>query len=65
MICVECGTVTKFDSPELYQIENRIRSEYGFVPVRRRLEIYGLCQACQDAGVELTNEGLICPIEIF
>jgi Fur family ferric uptake transcriptional regulator len=64
MICVECGTVTRFESSELYQIESRIRAEYGFIPVRRRLEIYGLCQACQDAGVELTTEGLICPIEI-
>ena len=64
MICVECATVTKFDSAELYHIENRLRTEYGFIPVRRRLEIYGLCKACQDAGVELTNEGLICPIEI-
>jgi len=64
MICVECGTVTEFESNELYKVETRVRSEYGFAPVRRRLEIYGLCKACQDAGVELTNEGLICPIEI-
>ncbi len=63
MICVECGTVTEFESDELYRVENRVRSEFGFVPVRRRLEIYGLCKACQEAGVELTNEGLICPIE--
>ena len=63
MICVECGTVTEFESNELYRIENRVRAEYGFVPVRRRLEIYGLCKTCQDAGVELTTEGLICPIE--
>ena len=63
MICVECGTVTKFESPELYHIESRVRSEHGFTPVRRRLEIYGLCKACQDAGVELTTEGLVCPIE--
>lgn len=65
MICVECGTVTEFESNELYRIENRVRAEYGFAPVRRRLEIYGLCKACQDAGVELTTEGLICPIEIL
>ena len=65
MICVECGTVTEFESNELYRIENRVRSEYGFTPVRRRLEIYGLCKKCQDAGVELTTEGLICPIEIL
>jgi len=65
MICVECGTVTEFESNELYRVENRVRSEYGFAPVRRRLEIYGLCKACQDAGVEVTTEGLICPIEIL
>ncbi len=65
LICVECGTVTRFESPELYQIESRVRSETGFIPIRRRLEIYGLCKACQDAGVELTTEGLICPIEII
>jgi len=65
MICVECGTVTEFESNELYRVESRVRAEYGFAPVRRRLEIYGLCKACQDAGVELTTEGLICPIEII
>jgi Fur family ferric uptake transcriptional regulator len=63
MICVECATVTEFESDELYRVENRVRQEYGFSPVRRRLEIYGLCKSCKDAGVELTNEGLICPIE--
>lgn len=63
MICVECGTVTEFESNELYRIENRVKAEHDFLPVRRTLEIYGLCKACQDAGVELTTEGLICPIE--
>ncbi len=63
LVCVECGTVTEFESDELYRVENRVRSDFGFQPVRRRLEIYGLCRTCQDAGVELTNEGLICPIE--
>lgn len=65
MICVECGTVTEFQTDELFRIESRVRSEHGFLPVRHRLEIYGLCKACQDAGVELTTEGLICPIEIL
>jgi len=64
MICVECAMVTEFESNELYRIENRVRANYGFIPVRRRLEIYGLCKSCQNSGVELTTEGLICPIEI-
>lgn len=63
LICLECGTVTEFESHELYGVENRVRAEHGFTPVRRRLEIYGLCKTCHDAGVELPVEGLTCPIE--
>ena len=63
LICLECGTVTEFESTELYGVESRVRTEHGFQPVRRRLEIYGLCRACRDAGVELPLEGLTCPIE--
>ena len=65
LICLECGKVMEFESNELFHVESRIRHEHGFVPVRRRLEIYGLCKECQDAGVELPLEGLTCPIEIL
>lgn len=63
LICLECGRVTEFESNELYGVENRVRQEYGFQPVRRRLEIYGLCKECHESGVELPIEGLLCPIE--
>ncbi len=63
LICLECGKVEEFESRELYRVENRVRTEYGFVPVRRRLELYGLCRECHEAGVELPLEGLTCPIE--
>jgi Fur family ferric uptake transcriptional regulator len=63
LICLECGKVTEFESKELYGVETRVKHEYGFQPVRRRLEIYGLCRECHDAGVELPIEGLMCPIE--
>jgi Fur family ferric uptake transcriptional regulator len=63
LICLECGKVVEFESDELFRVENNVRREYGFVPVRRRLEIYGLCKECHDAGVELPLEGLTCPIE--
>lgn len=63
LICLECGAVLEFESSELYRVENRVRREHGFVPVRHRLEIYGLCRKCDEAGVELPSEGLMCPIE--
>jgi len=55
--------VTEFESNELYGVEKRVEREYGFTPTRHRLEIYGLCRECRDAGVELLSEGLTCPIE--
>jgi Fur family transcriptional regulator, ferric uptake regulator len=63
LICLECGRVEEFEGRELYRVENRVRNEHGFLPVRRRLEIYGLCRECHEAGVELPLEGLTCPIE--
>jgi Fur family ferric uptake transcriptional regulator len=63
LICLECGRVEEFESRELFRVESRVRREYGFVPVRRRLDIYGLCRECREAGVELPLEGLTCPIE--
>lgn len=63
LICLECGTVLEFESNEIYGVENRVRREYGFFPVRHTLEIYGLCQDCHDQGAELPVGGLMCPIE--
>jgi len=63
LICLECGKVEEFESRELFRVESRVRQEHGFIPVRRRLEIYGLCRACREAGVEVPLEGLTCPIE--
>ena len=53
LICLACGKVEEFESRELYGVEHRVRDEHGFQPVRRRLEIYGLCKDCHEAGVEL------------
>ncbi len=63
LICLECGIVVEFESRELYGVENRVRRERGFLPLRHRLEIYGLCRACDEVGVELPIEGFTCPIE--
>ena len=63
LICLECGSVLEFESNEVYGVENRVRREHGFVPVRHRLEIYGLCKDCDEGGAELPVEGLTCPIE--
>lgn len=63
LICLECGKVTEFQSAEIRGVEARVQVEHGFLPARHRLEIYGLCRACCEAGTVLPYQGLTCPIE--
>jgi len=63
LVCTECGKVTEIHSSELVRVQEEEARRHGFLPGRYRLQIYGLCAACQAAGVELKWEGLTCPIE--
>jgi len=63
LICLECGRVIEFQSWEVQEVEAQITQRHGFRPTRHKLEIYGLCRPCQEAGVELPDDGLTCPIE--
>lgn len=63
LVCLECGKVIEFQSPEIQAVEGRVQADHGFVPSRHRLEIYGLCRECHAAGAELPYQGLTCPIE--
>jgi len=65
LVCLECGKVIEFRSPEIQAVEGRVQQDHGFVPARHRLEIFGLCRECHDAGAELPYQGLTCPIETF
>jgi Fur family ferric uptake transcriptional regulator len=63
LVCTECGKVDEIHSSELVRVQEQEARRQGFLPARYRLQIYGLCAACQAAGAELRWEGLICPIE--
>jgi len=63
LICLNCGAVIEFQSAEVHRIEAMVSARHGFRPTRHKLEIYGLCEECIAAGVEVTSQGLTCPIE--
>ena len=63
LICLNCGKVLEFQSPDIHRIEAMVTAQHGFRPARHKLEIYGLCKECSEAGIALTSEGLVCPIE--
>ena len=65
LVCLECGKVIEFQSPEIQAVEGRVQQDHGFVPARHRLEIYGLCRECHEGGPPLPYQGLTCPIDTF
>ena len=64
LICTECGTVAEIQSPDLLRLHEEVARQHDFRPVRFRIQIYGLCQACQSQGREVKWEGLRCPIDL-
>lgn len=63
LVCSECGRVEEFQDAELLRVQEAVARRQSFQPARYRLEIYGLCAACQSAGRTLEWEGLTCPID--
>lgn len=47
MICMVCGKVIEFSSPDLERIQEKACQKSRFEPIRHHLEILGYCKACQ------------------
>ncbi len=47
LICLRCGAVEEFAHERLERMLPIIADEHRFQPERHRVEIYGVCRACQ------------------
>jgi len=48
MICTECGDITEFVDDEIERRQESIAKEFNFKIKDHSMQIYGLCQTCQD-----------------
>src|SRR5206468_12796396 len=48
IICTECHKAIEFVSPELESIQDQIVRKYHFKPLHHRLQVYGICEDCQE-----------------
>lgn len=48
MICIECGTIIEFVSPEIENLQDEIAEAYGFTIDSHRHQIFGVCQKCDQ-----------------
>ena len=48
LLCLSCGKVVEFNDTQIYQRQDEIATEYGFVIQERSMTLYGTCSDCQN-----------------
>lgn len=47
LVCVRCGTISEFTNEAVEAIQDEVAASHGFVMQYHKMELYGLCAACQ------------------
>ncbi len=48
MICTACDKIIEFENEEIERLQEKACDELKFEMTHHRMEIYGLCEECQD-----------------
>ncbi len=48
LICLECGKILEFEDQALETLQDSIARRYHFKTFHHRMELYGLCSACNS-----------------
>ncbi len=48
MICTECGNIIEFVDEEIEKRQHKIANEFGFKMTDHSMQIYGICNDCQN-----------------
>ena len=47
LICLKCGRFIEVNDSKIEKLQDKLAEANEFVPVRHKLEIYGLCKQCR------------------
>jgi Fur family ferric uptake transcriptional regulator len=48
LVCVRCGAISEFTNDVVEAIQNEVAASHGFIIQYHKMELYGLCSACQE-----------------
>lgn len=48
LVCTSCGKIIEFESGLIERTQREIADKHGFLVMRHRHELYGLCSSCRD-----------------
>lgn len=49
LICTRCGTIVEFENDRIEQLQDAVARRHGWRVTSHKMELYGLCRACQRA----------------
>jgi Fur family transcriptional regulator, ferric uptake regulator len=58
LVCLSCAKIVEFHHDRIESLQEEIAQEQGFLLGSHRMELYGVCAACQKKGVTLANGGI-------
>jgi len=50
LVCQSCGAIVEFNHPQIEALQDEIAAKHGFALDHHRMELYGICTACQRKG---------------
>jgi Fur family ferric uptake transcriptional regulator len=53
MICTKCRKIIEFSEERLEELQIQLATAYGFLMLRHRMEIYGICSDCLKDRIKL------------
>jgi Fur family ferric uptake transcriptional regulator len=53
LVCRRCGRTVEVEGPTVEQWAQRTAEEHGFTDVSHTVEVFGICQPCQEASAEI------------
>ncbi len=48
LICTRCGAIVEFENDRIEAMQDAVARKHGFKVTSHKMELYGLCQACQQ-----------------
>ena len=48
LICTSCGNILEFENERIESLQESVAAEHGFTVTHHKLELYGLCRACNQ-----------------
>ena len=48
LICVKCGRLIEVNDEKIEKLQDKLANANNFIPIKHKLEIYGICGGCKS-----------------